>query len=120
MVIPVHAPILHKLGPVEAMLWGVLCRKYYRPHMTKSEVEEVIKQLKDEQIKAPADRLEDLIGVKRVAQDRAIKSLEETGYITCKVMGIPATRTIMFTDKGIVAVYQTMCDMARYVETGEN
>ena len=118
MIIHLYRPILHNLGLTEAAVWGALCNEFYEPKMNHDYVCDVAVHALSKEIKMTADKLEMLIGVKRVAQNRAIKNLVEWGYIECKVKGVPGTRTISFTSKGVNELCETLDELIYDINTG--
>ena len=108
MLVMLNNELLHKIGLQEAVLWGVLCGKFYYGGMTEEEIEDEVEAIVNGSIKVPASRIENLLGIKRVAQTNAIKKLESAGLIKCRVSGMPATRTISFTDRGVMLVIETL------------
>lgn len=108
MLVMLDEKILHEIGMQEAVLWGVLCGKFYYGGMCEDDVEDSIEHIVNGFIKIPTARIEKLLGIKRVAQKNALKKLENAGLIHCRVLGMPATRHVCFTDDGAKLVVKTL------------
>lgn len=111
MLIELHEPFVKKYGLTEAALWGALCQNFYKYNMSYPDVYAQKDAMGKVSIKVPADGLEKVLGVKRVAQTRALRTLEEAGLITLTKEGMPQTRTVRFTELGVEIAYKTLDNM---------